>query len=926
MAIPLEAINDASAYDKMPGIGPHPKGIHHWWARLPLPTARALLFASLVNDPSSNEELENEDAVREERERLFGIVRGLLVKKPHKHPEIFETAKKEIKKSIGNQMPAIYDPFCGGGSIPLEAQRLGLKAHASDLNPVAALITKALIEIPPKFAGQPPVRLKKASAQTDHGSSDEKWKGARGLAEDVRYYGNWMRDQAEKRIGHLYPKVKLPKSEGGGEATVIAWLWARTVKCPNPACGGEMPLVSSTVLSKKKGKKAWLEYELDESGKRMRFSVRGGTGNPPVPSKTGRGAKFKCLVCDVAADDQHIKDEGVAGRMHTQLMAIVADGPKGRVYLDPVDVHISKANEEKPKWAPEQELPYEPRAIWCTLYGLKTFKDLFTKRQLVALTTFSDLIGEFHEVILNDAKKAGLPDDDISLEEGGKGARAYADAVAVYLAFAIDRSSDFNNSLCRWAAGNEKIMNLFGRQAIPMVWDFAEANIMGESVGGWRTCFEYVAKCVEVIIIVDREPSKAVQMPVAGPSEFEGGFVLHTDPPYYDNIGYADLSDFFYVWLRQSIGKFFPKVFKTILVPKTEELIASPHRFGGDQVKAKQFFLDGFKNTFDKMRKEVDARFPIAVYYAFKQNEETEAAGSVIRVSTGWETFLESLIQSGFQITATWPIRASQAWRMVSMGTNSLATYVVSVCRVRSLDAPVTTRKDFFDRLRRELPKALHDLQLGNVPPVDLAQALIGPGMAIFSSFGRVVEADGSAMKVRAALAAINQVLDEFFTEQESEYDPDSRWALAWYEQFGLTEGSFGDAETLARAKNVSVNGLVESGILRSQAGKVRLLGRSEYSTDWDPLKDDRLPIWEVTQRLILALERDGERGTASLLQKIGGLGEKARDLAYRVHAMSERKGWAQEALAFNSLVVAWAEITRLAKSLPGGAQSEMFQ
>jgi putative DNA methylase len=925
VALPLDAINDASAYDKMPGIGPHPKGLHQWWARLPLPSARAMLFASLVDDPSSDPKFQELPVAEQdrERERLFGIIRSLMQKKIHGQPEVFEAAHAEIVRSCGGRVPTVLDPFSGGGSIPLEAQRLGLKAHASDLNPIAVLITKALIEIPPKFAGKPAV-----NPESRHSLSTRGWRGAAGLAEDVRFYGDWMRDEAEKQIGHLYPKVKPPKSHGGSEATVIAWIWSRTVKCPNPACGITMPLVRSFSLSTKTGKQAWVEPVLEVGAKSVRFAVKTGKGKPSEGTVNRRGAR--CVACDASVPFAHVRSEGKEGRMRARLMAIVAEGPRGRMYIAPTEIQESAMAIAKPEGVPETGLPEQALGFRVQQYGMTSHRDLFTSRQLIALTTFSDLVVKVQEKVYVESVAAGFPDDRNRLNDGGSGATAYADAVATYLAFAVDRCSDFNNSLCRWSPSNEKVMNLFGRQAVPMVWDYAEANILSQSVGAWKTCKNYVAECLEVILAWGKDAGSVVQRDAVTAISPGSQLLFSTDPPYYDNIGYADLSDFFYVWLRRTIGKVYPDIFSTLLVPKAQELVATPYRFDGDKEKAKNHFEGGFKKAFHAFREAADPRFPLTVYYAFKQDEDDEEEDvnrDRVSLTTGWETLLEALISTGFQITATWPVRASQKWRMVSMGTNALASYIVLACRARKDDAPIATRREFIGGLKRELPEALRNLQHGNVAPVDLAQASIGPGMAAFSRYSKVLEADGSPMPVRTALQIINQELDAFLTEQEGELDPDTRFCITWFEQRGIAEGPFGEADVLARAKNTSVQGLVDSGVLSSRGGKVKLLSRDEIPGEWDPLTDRRLTIWECTQHLIRVLNARGEEAAGRLAAKLGGgRSEEARALAYRLYSICERKKWAEEAFAYNSLVVSWPSIQEKAVAPEGlGEQTSLF-
>jgi putative DNA methylase len=912
VALPLEAINEASRKEKNPFLRNHPRAMHVWWARRPLAACRAVLFASLVDDPSSlPDEFPTEEAQSAERERLFRIIEDLVKWENSNNEKVLEAARREIRRSCGGNPPPVLDPFCGGGSIPLEAQRLGLEAHASDLNPVAVLITKALIEIPPKFAGKPPVN---PGARVEGEPGLRAWRGAQGLAEDVRFYGKWMRGEAEKRIGHLYPKAKIPSSSGTGkgrEATVIAWLWARTVRCPNPACGAEMPLVRSFWLSTKKGKKAWVEPVVDKKAKTVRFRVKTGEGEAPDPPKIGRGAKFKCLVCDQAAEDQHIKDEGTAGRMRAQLMAIVAEGDRSRVYLPPDDEHAKIAANAKPKWAPEEPLAYEPRAIWCTLYGLKTFRDLFTPRQLVALTTFSDLVSEAREKVRADALASGLPDDPTPLDSGGLGATAYADAVATYLALGVSRSADFSNSICSWDSGNTNMRQLFARQAIPMSWDYAENNPLwgAANIAG---AFLWVAEALEGVCPVAL--AKVRQVDAGGSPETAVEATVCTDPPYYDNIGYADLSDFFFVWLSRSLKGVYPGLFATLLSPKSKELVATPYRFGGRREEAEEFFEQGLAMAFRAMRLVQAKTAPLTLYYAFKQ-AESSAAGD--HASTGWETMLQGLLAAGFSIGGTWPIRTEQAQRSVAAGTNALASSIVLVCRPRPDDAPKTTRREFIKALKAELPGAIRNLQKGNIAPVDLAQASIGPGMGVYSRYSQVLEADGTPMRVRMALGLINQALEEILAEQEGDFDPDTRWAIAWFDQFGMSEGPFGPADDLSRAKNTSVEGMVRAGFLKAKAGKVRLLRREELDPAWNPSTDERLTVWEIAQHLILALARS-EWDAAELLHRVGPRADDARELAYRLYSICEKKKWAEEAFHYNTLVIAWPAIADLAAKSEG--------
>jgi putative DNA methylase len=926
VALPLPEINDASAYDKMPGIGPHPKGIHHWWARLPLPTARAVLFASVVDDPSQHpERFPTEEAQVAERERLFDIIRSLMQKKLHEHPEVYAAARAEMLKHCDGKLPAVYDPFAGGGSIPLEANRMGFESHAADLNPVAVLLNKCNLELAPRWTNHPPVN---PEDRKSIGGTDA-WRGTHGLAADVRYYGALIRDRARAKLGHLYPKVRLPKENGGGEANVIAWIWARTVTSPNPAMRSRrVPLMSTFWLSSKTNSQVWLEPRLDDRlSDGWRFEIRTGTSTKEqtarikLGTRAGKAQDFYCLLSKEPISRDYIQAEGKAGRLGHALVAIVAEGKPNKVYVQASPEQSSVAS------APSADaMLQDARSTFlsgtlpdranitggvCSAYGLSTWGHLFTSRQLNALLKFGDLVKDMQSEVERDARTASLT---------AAQAQDYARAVVTFLALTLNRCADLNNSLCTWNASDQVLRNLFKRQAIPMVWDFAEANIIGDVVGGWSTCIDRTHRCLSTMSSC--RSGHARQLDAAAGANGGKDLLVSTDPPYYNNIGYAILSDFFYVWLRRVIGHVYPDVFSTLLSPKVQELTASPGRFGGDGLKAKEHFESGFRSVFTALRGKMDGRFPLTVYYAFKQDDESGGSDDEdattsggVDLTTGWETLLEALIASGFQVTGTWPVRASQKWRMVAMGSNALASYIVLACRARPSDAPLATRKEFMNALRSELPQALKNLQHGNIAPVDMAQSAIGPGMAVFTRYTKVIESNGSPMTVRTALGIINQVLDEVLTEQEGEFDADTRWALAWFEQFGMNEESFGTAETLSKAKNTAVNGLVEAGVVKAKGGKVRLVKRDELSEEWDPARDRRLTVWETTQHLICTLQTKGEGEAATLLNKLGGMAETARELAYRLYSICERKKWADEALAYNSLVIAWPELTKLALS-----------
>jgi putative DNA methylase len=903
VALPLEAINRESAREKSIRHG-HPSTLHLWWSRKPTGAARAVLFAQLVDDPSARpDEFPTEEDQRRERERLHKLVERLVVWENVRDEKLLAAAHAEIRKSTDGNPPAILDPFAGGGSIPLEAQRLGLEAHASDLNPVSVLINKALIEIPPKFRDQPPVHPELIDSRT------VPWKGAEGLAADVRRYGQWIREEAEKLIGKYYPKAALPD---GGEATVIAWIWARTVACPNPACRVQMPLTSKWWLGKKKGKEAYvvpvvIDDPATQSGRRVTFTI----GHDPARAPASAGGTVtrtgaRCVACQTAVGFEYLRAEGRSGRMGIELMAVAAEGDRRRVYLPPTEVHVKAASQDLPDDVPVALLPTEALGFRVQAYGLTQWSDLFTARQLRALTTFSDLVGDARDKVLKDG---GTPE--------------YANAIATYLGLAVSRYTNFANALCSWRpdAGKEQVGHMFVRQAISMVWDFAESNPSSNSAGGWGPTLQFIPKALEALPATT--VGEAIQADAAQ-VDF-GGAVLSTDPPYYDNIGYSDLSDFFYVWLRRALRAIYPDILSTVLVPKVDELVANPYRHGGS-IGAEVFFEDGFKKVFANARSRASADFPITVYYAFKQND-SDADGSA---STGWETLLEGMIVSGWEITSTWPLRSELGNRTRSIDSNTLASSIVLSLRPRSTAAGTTDRRGFLTVLKAELPDALRKLQQGQIAPVDLPQAAIGPGMAVFSRYAAVLEPDGRKMTVRSALARINEILDQVLNEQEGDFDTTSRFAIAWYRQHGYGVGKFGDADNLARARNTSVDVLDRGEVLVSRGGSVQLVKPADLPLDYDPVKDSHTSNWEGLHHLIKVLERDGIAAAGDFLQAALSRTDGAvdadlvKELAHLLFRIAEGNGWTKDALNFNTLVTSWPEILEVARAertVSGGAQ-----
>ena len=881
VGLPLEDINRESAREKSIRHG-HPSTLHLWWARRPLAACRAVLFAQLVDDPSAHPgEFPTEEEQKKERDRLHGIISRLVVWENIHDKDLLDEAHREIVKSCDGSPPPILDPFAGGGSIPLEAQRLGLEARASDLNPVAVLINKALIEIPPKWAGHAPVFPGAAAERLS-------WPGATGLAEDVRRYGNWMRDEAEKRIGHLYPKVKI----SGVEATVIAWIWARTVTCPNPACGGTMPLVRSFWLGKKKGKERYVVPI--PNGKRVRFEISGPDGVPREGTVSRTGAV--CLLCNTPVPLSYIRAEGKAGRMGTQLMAIAVEGKRQRYYLAPTEEHEKAADVPRPKDAPEAEIPHNPRYLTAPNYGMRTWADLFTNRQLTALTTFSDLVREARERAASDTADA-----------------AYADAIAMYLALVVSRIADRNSTICSWDCSPkmESLRNTFSRQAISMNWDFGEGNVFGDGSGNVSDAREWVSG------VLDAMPATcsgfATQANAA--TLALDNLLVATDPPYYDNVGYADLSDFFYVWLRRSIGDVYLDLLGTMLTPKADELVADPFRHKDPD----KFFEDGYKHVFRRICEGTPAGYPMTVFYAFKQ---AETSGNGDHASTGWETLLEGMLASGWAVTGTWPIRTELSNRPRSLESNALASSIVLACRPRPANAGVTDRRGLIAALREEFPEALRTLEQGKVAPVDLRQAAIGPGMAVFSRYARVNEPDGERMRVRAALSLINQVLDENLAQLEGNVSADTRWCVEWYKQHGFEEGPFGTAETLSKGTDTGIDVLARAEVLKSRGGRVKLLSVLEMPENYDPGLDERVSEWKVCLHLARRLRDQGAGPAAELMAAARDKVDldDVKDLAYLLYSIAEKKGWAETALLFNNLGTEWTSLEDESRR-PSGAR-----
>jgi len=912
VALPLDDINEASGKEKSIRHG-HPSTIHPWWASRSLAAAKAILFAQLVNDPGGERgwyKGRTKQEANRERERLFNIIRELVKWENSTNKSVIDAARKEIVNSwketckLNNLDPEqplqFIDPFNGRGYLPLEAQRLGLHTFASDLNPISVMNGKALIEFPRKFLGQTPVGPDEFSSQK--GKSLLEWRGASGLAEDIRRYAGFMNALAYKTLNEIYPTIDIPKEHGAGTATVLAWLWARTVPSPNPAAHGKpVPLVSSFVISNVPRREAWVDPIIVSNG--YQFVVRKGKipKSAMKSTKHGRGS-FTCLLTGTPIPLNYIKEAGTSGKMGQKLMAILAEKNGVRYYLSPSKEHEDIALGYKHPWRPTEKLSTHPQYMGPPRYGMNTFGDIYTERQIATLDTLCSLLPQVYE----HAVGSGASHD-------------YAKAICTYLGMAISRSADYWSTLTTWMPRGT-VGHVFASHVIPMTWDFPEANPFSDFHCSWVTNVDWIAKVVERTY--PDIPPGVVNQADARNADFHEK-VISTDPPYYDNVPYADISDYFYVWQRRALKSFYPEIYGSIQTPKTDELVADVQRWGDE---ANTYFMNGMTDVMSRIARESSPYFPTTIYYAFKQSETND----IQTASRGWEAFLEAVISSGLQITGTWPIRTERGARSRARDSNALASSIVLVCRRRKYNVPSISRRDFQRRLREEMPEALEAMIGGSegaspIAPVDLAQAAIGPGMAIFSQYEAVLNQDGSRMTVHDALILINRAITEYLSPDSGSFDNDTQFCSAWFEQYGWSKGPFGEADVLARAKGTSVDGVVEAGVLESGGGKVRLLNWKEYPADWDPARDDRTPVWEALHHMIRRLNEDGESAAGELLARMPEKGEPLRQLAYHLYTLCERAGWAEDARAYNELIGAWHAIVTASHEVGHrGSQTEL--
>ncbi|MFD5969287.1 DUF1156 domain-containing protein [Streptomyces sp. NPDC060311] len=873
VALPTEAISRASKADKDRKVGTI-KNIHKWFAPMPTPAWRALLFAAVVDDPDDDEK----------RAELLSIIEGLV---PEKGTAPTADALKKAKAVLAEQeqeLPTVLDPFCGGGSTLVEAQRLGFPTLASDLNPVPALVTRVETQLIPAVLGKPAV------SGSDGGFEVTDVDPMAGLLADIKHYAKRVEDKVKGKVGKLYEPVK--------GCDVVAWLWARTVPCVNPACGMLVPLYSSPWLSKQKGREAWLK-PVPEDG-RVRFEIGRGlsTRVPEATKRSGRG-KFICLACGTEINEAYIRKAGTAGRMSMQMLAIAADNESGRHFL-PEPVASEAANVALPDDVPEIEFADNSKQFSTKLYGLRRQADIYTARQLHVLGAFADAIAELPEWIERD---------------GGDTDRAAA--ITSVLAICISKLALANSTQTRWKidtkTGTTKIQPGFGRQSIPMLWDFAEVNPFSGFGGSWAGQVEAIIGGLKAL---PREsiPGVTVQADArkAGALLQPGTALIATDPPYFAQIPYADLSDYFYVWLRRAARDLHPDLFGTMATPKTDELIANPYRHGGPE-KARQHFIDGFSQVFSSLKGTSRLDLPLIVIYAHRQEETKNGE----LTSSAWDALLEAMLAAGLSIVGTWPLHATNSTRQVGQGANSLASYVVMVCRPRPVGATSIDRRGFLSALRRELPDRIKPLQQSSIPAVDLGQAAIGPGMEIFSRYAKVTEADGSPMRVRAALSEINKTLDELLSEYEDDFDADTRWCIKWFEDYQWGTADSGEADKRANRYNTSVPSLVHAGVIKSIAGRTELIKPADLPADFDPASDDRLTVWEVAMHLSRLLEGKGANsgidGAGKFLARARSQAvvepDTVRGLAYLLHSVAEQRGWTESQRWFNNLVSSWPDV-----------------
>ncbi|MDR1013036.1 MAG: DUF1156 domain-containing protein [Lactobacillales bacterium] len=931
VGLPLEAINLACAREKSIHHN-HPSSLHLWWARRPLAAARAVIFASLIDDPSSHPEIfPLEEQQNAERDRLFDIIKSLVKYENIHNITLLNSAITEISNSLNGHFPKLLDPFCGGGSIPLEGKKLGLEVFASDLNPVSVIINFAMLDFPHRFANAIPVNPDYSSPTINQKfvTSSKPLPVKNALSLDLEFYANSIYDKLHNEIGHLYPPLNPETLEFSNRrdstTNIIAWIWFRAVKCPNPVCNCQTPLAHSFNLCTVAGKEKHLVPIISDTT--ISFKIAKGKTDNYTVNKHGA----KCIKCNAIIPLKYIQEEGVAGKLTELPGAIVADISKTKEYYIFDDLHFNASLVPRPEHVPETLIPNTNHKICTKIYGFSKFSDHFTNRQLTLLSAFSTLISDIGKQIQYDAEIKWNNYDDTDITEGGTGSKAYSQAIQIYLSLILDKTADYNSSFSTWNAPRQGMRNIFGRQSLPMVWDFAEVNPFSNQTGSIKNMIQWVVKTLETL---DRSPisvKPTINLRDAKQDSGLRNMLISTDPPYYDNIIYSDISDFFYVWLRLTLHDIIPNLFQTVLTPKRDEIVANKFRHDNNPVKAKLFFEKSLYEAFVNLYNCSSDEYPVTIYYAFKQREFKEINHSESNISTrkiettssGWETMLSALIKAGFSITGTWPIKTEFVGRNVGNNTNSLSTSIVLVCRKRPQAENKISTRDFIKELSREISVPLKYLQNCKLSPVDLAQAAIGPGMAIFTKYSKIIESDNSELTVRKALSEINNALDRFLSESTVGLDLESSFCIELYSQYSYNSVLAGEADILLKAKNVTLQSLLNLKVIKSKDGKISLNERDEL----DVTSPQHMHcIWLNTQLLVKLFIKGGIDDSANFLNVIPpNLREKSLSVAYKLFSISENHKWIHEAKAYNSFVTDWDQIKNRAIELESIRPKDLF-
>lgn len=885
VALPLDEINAACKADKDRKTGTI-RNLHKWFAPMPLPAWRALLFAAMIDDPE-------DDTLRAD---LLGVIKQLVANGADLPDDAaLADAKARLRAQFPDGMPTVFDPFCGGGSTLIEAQRLGAPTRGSDLNPVPALITRTVTQILPKiWDGQPlhpaavgdRARLARNERQLTFPAAEQSrapLRGYAGIVQDVNHYAAQIQDRVLRRLSKNY------RSQDG--ENVVAWLWARTARCPNPSCGIDTVLTTSWWLAKRKNELAWLEPIVRDG--RVDITVESGRahGQAQDSPKIGDGV-FECLACKATLDGRYLRSQGKDGRLGLRMTAVVADVAGRRRYRAPTqqDLDAAAVTDLDSSFA---AVPINSggQGIRVGLYGVSTWDEIFSPRQRIWLTALADEVARVPSVVTADG-----------------GAQEWAVAAATLLGLAVGRVAQYESTQVRWfidsRSGAGQALPAFGRHDVPMQWDFVEpapSSVAGSFTGAVRSITAGLSQASRGDGVVVRQDARVARLAEPG--------LVATDPPYFDAIGYADHSDYFYIWHRRALKDVHPDLYGTAAAPKGGELTAIPVHHGNSKDAAREYFIEGFTEAFNNLQQSLRPDLPMLVVYASKEQKATK------QEETRWSSILTAMIAADLEITGAWPIHGTGTNRMVGIGTNAVATYVVMTCRPRESTAMSISLTDFTRALRRELGPAVRDLQASSILPVDLAQAAMGPGMRIYSRYRAVLDQAGSRVPVEHAMRLINSALAEVLDEQEGELDPASRFAIRWWETYGWEPGTFGEADKAARPLGIGVDDVVRSQVATSRANKVQLRGSGAMDPRWTPTNDIQPTAWEAVHHLAHKLiDRGGELEAAELMASLGNLHDPAMALVYRLHDIAAKKSRAADQERYNALINSWSELVKLSK------------